>query len=318
MLTGAILALVATVHGETTLERKFRAGEKSTYEVRSTLQAERRGGALRTFIPEEIELSYRFTTEVTRLLADGIAEMRYRRPTMTEVLGETFERPPRSRVEKIDLNYTLQVSPINEILDAQEVKPATPPRRSGRWIIDPLTHHQDEESIITPFIGDLYRLSLFIGSLDSSLDFSPKLPLEPITVGGTWKRTIGYSPQRLDGRGRSAVQRIDMVYTYMGEVIVNGRKQQRVRAAAALDTDAAPFVFQVIGVKPEESELKSVLLKLEAQIDFDLDPKTFKTLLAVATSTASIRVVLRGSDDVADFEERLKGRTTMRLVSPDQ
>ncbi|HVL38823.1 MAG TPA: hypothetical protein VM328_05475 [Fimbriimonadaceae bacterium] len=307
------------------LERVFRKGEKAQYEVLSHLQVQSRQRGLDTWIPEDLDINYKFNYEVTALKADGIAEMRYFRPTMTEIAGETFDSPPKTKIEKVNMDLLLTVSPINEVIAMKDMtppkKPApvkppaskTPPKKGG-WASAMGT--EAAQINIGSFVGELYRLSLFIGALDSAMDFSPRLPFEEVKPGDTWKRTVGYSPQRLkDKSGKSAVQRLDYEYTYVGVVESNKQKVHRVTAVLKLDTDAAEFVNQLLEMKPEQSGLKEIRLQLDAKIEYDLDLATKRTLRAIANSTGGMKVIVTRFPDDPIAEEKIVGRTSMRLLS---
>jgi len=97
-------------------------------------------------------------------------------------------------------------------------------------------------------------------------------------------------------------------------VTSGGKNVHRITADLDVDTDAAPFVNQVLGMKPEQSRLKAVKLQLKATIEFDLDEKTRKTLRADARSTGAIRVDVTDLPHEALMEQRLKGRTLLTLT----
>ncbi|MBX7132517.1 MAG: hypothetical protein K1X67_07555, partial [Fimbriimonadaceae bacterium] len=159
---------------------------------------------------------------------------------------------------------------------------------------------------------EIFRLALCVGNFDTSLDLSPKLPFEEVKVGETWKKTASYAPQVIKGKGKSAVQRLDYTYTYEGIVdSESGKKVHRVKAVLKLDTDVAPFINGLLDMKPEESGLKGMTLKLDQTILWDLDLKTRKTLLAVAESKGESNVVLTQNPNEPYQEIRLKGRTVM-------
>src|SRR5436190_20956350 len=101
-----------------TLSRVFGPNQHYTYDIKSHLGLESRSKGLDTFIPEDFDMSYSFTADVQQMKADGIAVMHYQRPTMTEVQGETWNSPPKSKINKVNLNELLTVSPINEILES--------------------------------------------------------------------------------------------------------------------------------------------------------------------------------------------------------
>jgi hypothetical protein len=319
----AVLTVVqpAALGGEAiTLGRKFQPKEKLTYAVAANVLAEQRSGSLQTWIPEEFDINYRFTTEVQAMKADGIVQMLYTRPTYTTIEGETFTAPPKTKVEKVNQTVQLTVSPINEILDYKDLtkkpgaKPAPKPK-TKKSVYGPLRPAVLQMGFLSPFISEIHRLSLFVGSFDSALDFNPKLPLDEVKVGDTWKRTASFQPQKLKGKeGKQAVQRLDYTYTYKGLVQSEGRQVQRVEAKLNLSTDLALFFNQMAEAKPEDTGLKKIPLKLDATILFDLDPKTGHTLLAQAQSQGGFQVFTTDDEEQAVLEERLKGRTTMRLV----
>jgi len=304
MITAALLTLAIAPQDPVQLQRVFSVGEKSSYAVRSLLQVQTKSIQLTEFIPFDIGLEYDFTTEVTKLKADGIAEMRYKRPTITQVDGETFDRPERRKVEKVNLDSLLTVSPINEILSSKDQG-----KKTGKWMLPGRTALQN---ILTSFTQEIYRLSLFIGSIDSSLDFNPKLPFDPVKPGDTWKRTAGFSPQQVKGtEGKSAVQRLDYTYEYKGAMESNGQKFHRVTATLALDTDAGAYINQLLRKPASETGLKEAKLQLRATIEFDLDIRTCKTVKAVATSEGSVAISIIDVPQGPVLEERLKGTTTL-------
>lgn len=315
-----ISCLIALSVGQTqsqpiVLARTFKLGEKAEYKVRSQLMVESRGGALETFIPRGTDINYNFTYTVTKMLPDGIAVLRYKRPTMTEISAETFDSPAKTTVDKTNLDLELTISPINELISMRDLSPKKKTGGSkgnfarGRvevgWAQDP-----------DDYMQEIYRLALFIGSLDSGMDFSPKLPFDEVKPGDTWKKTVGYQPQKIkDAKGKSAVQRLDYTYTYKGIVGSGSRKYYRISAALALNTDVAEFINQLYKATPEETGLKAIKLTLEANIDFDLDLKTRRTVKAVARSQGSVSILLTEMPDAPALEQRIKGETLLALVS---
>lgn len=298
------------------LVRKFTVGEKLAYRVESQLNEEERQGALQTWIPSDTNLNYAFTTVVKSVKGDGYAELEYRRPNFVIIEGETFEKPPVTRVEKDPDTIVMKISPINELLDFKVVKPAKKPvkkKGNARWIAP---DGRAQIPIVGQFIGEIQRLSLFVGSISSALDFNPKFPLEEVSVGDTWQRTVSYQPQKLKGKGgKQAVQRLDLTYTYDGEKIVNGKKIRRVSAKTKLDTDLAEFFNQLFDASAEDTGMKTFPLKYEATIEFDLDPVNGRTLKAVAKSVGSYELFTTDEPDTALLENRFKGQTIMSLVS---
>ncbi|MGV3616833.1 MAG: hypothetical protein ACO1SV_16020 [Fimbriimonas sp.] len=299
------------------LGRIFTPKEKLTYAVRSSLHSETRPRGLQTWIPEDLDINYDFTMQVEAMKTDGIVVMRYQRPTMTEIQGETFDKPPVVKKQKIGYDFRLTVSPFNEVLEMKDLTPPKKPTKktnavywrtpAGRQIL---------QSMIGQFVSEVYRLSLFVGNFESALDFAPRTPFDAVSVGDTWKRTVGYQPQKLKGKdGKMATQRLDFTYTYKG--LANGAKGKvhRVEGKLSFNTDLAEFVNQTFEVTSDQTGLKSVPLSMESTIVFDLDQKTRHALEANAQSDGQFKIILTDNPDDPVQEEKIKGRTTLRLVS---
>lgn len=318
-IAAAFSMVSASSEAEVQLARTYKVGEKLTYKITSNLASQRKQYGLQTWIPEDFDMNYTFTTEVKALKADGIANVLYLRPTMTIITGETFDSPPKTDVEKVKYNMLLTLSPANEILDMKDLNPpAKPPKKSGfntgiRFF--GFTYKPVQAIFIGQFISEVHRLALFAGNFESALDFSPRLPFEKLKVGDTWKRTVGYSPQKLKGKsGKTVNQRLDYTYTYKGIVDLNGKKVQRVVAECGLDTNLAEYVNQLLEMKPEDTGLKSIPLKFKARIEFDLDVVTGKTLQANATSEGGFSIMVTDLPNDPVQEETFKGRTELRLI----
>lgn len=324
MIIGALLASSAFLPVQDkplSIEHIFSKGEKASYRVQSNLHIETRAGGLETFMPADIGIDYDFAYEVTELKPDGFAVLRYKRPKTTETQGEDFNSGPSKTKVQGMMDYQLTISPINEITAVKDLSPKKKSGKAGNdggwegWMSGRIEVRKEVGQIdIGAFIGDLYRLALFIDSLDSALDFSPKLPFDEIRPGDTWQKTVGFTPQRLKGKeGRIAVQRLDCTYTYKGIVQSGARKVYRISATLKMDTDVAEFVKQIIS-NPEDFPLKEIRLNLEAGIDYDLDLKTRQTIKAVAVSTGGIKMMASQSPDEPVMEQKLRGKTTMSLV----
>lgn len=313
-LAPLFFAFLASPQAPVTLSRKFVPNEKLAYAVTSHITAEQREKGLETWIPMDFDINYGFTFTVRALKADGIAVVRYQRPSMTEIEGETGNSAPKAKTEKSNKIYDLTVSPVNELIDIKDVTPkkvAPKKKVPARW----LGSAAPIQGIpFAQYIGEMHRLALFAGGVDSGLDFSPKLPLEAVKVGDTWKRTVGYQPQKLKSKeGKSAVQRLDYTYTYLGPMSINGKQILRVQAKLDFDTDLIDFLKSLLEGEQFVTNLKSMPLKMKATIDFDLDPKTRHTLSAAAVSEGGFGLYLTTDSD-AYVEERFKGRTNMEMV----
>jgi hypothetical protein len=316
----AFLLLSALKQEEVTLERSFRMGERLEYSVACSLHMEYKSYGMQFFMPQEFDVSYRFTTHVQELLHDGFAQVVYERPSMTFTDGETANSPPKSTVEKTAWKFQLDLSPINEITKVKDLNPQKPQSKGddkARWNVVDRGQDATQEGTpdpLLPMIRELRGLALFLGNLDSSLDLNPKLPLDPVKVGSTWKKTVSFQPRKLADSDRQAMQRLDMTYRYDGLLQSEGKPVHRVTATVDLDTDAAPWLNQIFGVKPDESELAAVKLVLKTKIEFDLEPTTLTTLRAGAESNGEISITVAQNKDAPVYIEKLKGKSTMSLV----
>jgi len=299
------------------LYRVSHAGEKLAYDVKSHLQIEFRTLGLQTWIPEDLDLNYGFTTQVVKVKPDGIVDLHYLRPTITEVRGETADSPPKESTTKLNLDFLLTLSPLNQIVGAKDQKKSAATDHVIHELApgERLAAQDAMQALVGQFVQEIYRLALNTGSFDSALDFAPKLPVDDVKPGDTWKTTVGYSPQKLAGAGgKSAVQRLDYTYTYEGVVESKGRKVHRVSATLELNTDLADFFHQSLGVKSEDTGVKSIKLNLKTKIDFDLDLDTKQTLRAVSESQGGFSFIVNQYPDQPIQEENIKGRTILSLV----
>jgi hypothetical protein len=326
----ALAAMNPAAPAPVTLSRKFVAGQKLAYTIDGELRAEDRGAGLDTWIPDNVNLSYGFTMTVQKLKSDGIVDVLYRRPTFTETQDEDFDSGPKKHVDHLDEKLLLTLSPINQILDVKDLNPDSKKKKkddgdgdgdggdggdSGNFVATSVLRRQ-EVLDPTQFLDELHRLSIFVGSFDSALDFNPKLPLDKVAIGDTWKQTVSYQPQKLKGdkKGNQEVQRLDYVFTYQGPKVSNGKQVERVEATLDLNTDLGAFFNQLLHATPEQSQLEKIPMHLKASIDFDLDPKSFTTLRAVAKSEGDFAIWIHGQQDRAAFEEKFRGTTTETLT----
>lgn len=319
ILTTLALVTLAPQAAPVSLGRVFTKGEFLSYAVRSGLHAERRMRGLQTWIPMDLDINYEFTTEVEALKTDGIAVVHYKRPTVTEIEGETFDHPPVKKTEKVNFDLRLTVSPFNELLEMKDLSPKKPEKKKSSGTRTLNLHSAalapQLGGVIGQFVSEVYRLSLFVGNFESALDFAPRTTFDKVAVGDTWKRTVGYQPQKLKGKGdKQAVQRLDFTYTYKG--IVGGAKGKvmRVEGKMSFSTDLADFINQTFEVDSSDTGLKSVPLALETTIEFDLDPVTHHTLAARATSNGSYKLLVSEYPDDPVLEEKITGHTNLKLA----
>ncbi len=321
ILTAIFAAMtVSAAPQEVQLARTYKLGEKLTYQIKSNLSSQRKQRGLQTWIPEDLDLNYQFTTEVKALKADGIADVHYQRPTMTVITGETFESPQKTDIEKVKMNYLLTMSPANEVINIKDLNPPAKPKAGGSAKtafarLSSAEYKRLQIPFIGQFISEVHRLALFAGSFESALDLAPRLPFDKLKVGDSWKRTVGYTPQKLKGKdGKTVNQRLDYTFTYKGLMTSNGKKVYRVSGECGLDTNLADYINQLYEMRPDETGLKSIPLKFKSNIEFDLEPSTGRTVQAVATSEGGFQIVLTDLPNDPVEEETFKGRTNLKLV----
>ncbi len=299
------------------LYRQFNKGAKESYLVSAHLLTETAEIGVSP-IPEELDFIYRFSLNYTGVDEGGFAKVDYRRPTVTEITGETFSSPPIKNEVKVGWHFDLSLSPINEVTDLKDLtkKDSSAEMRALRTAKTLNAYGMPMTTAIQlgGFQQELYRLALFIGSMETALDFSPKLPLEPVVVGETWKKTVSYQPQALKGSKDQAIQRLDLEYKYVGEAMFENKKVHRITAHVKLDTDAGTFINQMMGTTPSQSGLASFPLKIETNIVFDLDLVTKKTLNARAETKGGWSIKVAGVSE-AVVTETIKGRASMKPVA---
>ncbi len=315
LLSSLVLAAPTTAPAPVLLSRSFTLGEKLAYKVTASMRAQERHGSLDTFMPDNLDFSYAFTTEVKKLKSDGIVDLLYSRPTFTQENDEDTDSGPTKKVDTVNMSAILTLSPINQILEVKDLTPKKKASSDDRFFGANGTPRAQEGQFIA-FVGEMHRLALFMGSFESALDFNPKLPLDKVAVGDTWKQTVSYQPQKIKGdkQGKQEVERLDYVFTYKGLVNSEGKSVQRVQAQLAFNTDLGDFFNQMMETKPEDSHLKKIPMNFKATIDFDLDPKTFRTIRANAKSEGGFQIWITDLPDRPIEEENFKGATSETLV----
>ena len=303
------------------LQRTSTPGEKLSYTVRSFLQMETRRIGLETFIPETVDIDYDFTAVAEKTKADGIFDFHYRRPTMTITEGETVDHGPKKTVEKSNIDLLITLSPINEFLETKDLaKKVEKPKSGGGLRVFGMRGGTRQDpalgGFLSEFISEIQRLALFIGSIDTAIDFQPKLNFTEVSVGDTWKRTATYSPQKLKSKNdKTVMQRLDYVYSYGGLVDSGGQKVHRVTATLEMNSDLVQFIKDNFDTDGVNIGFKELSFKLKAKIEYDLDVKTGHTLRAVANSDGGFKIVLSQYPEDPYMEQRLKGTTKLTLAS---
>jgi hypothetical protein len=321
MLSAALALSLASPTPAVELYRQWKAGTTLSYQVLSHLYTEQRHYETSVFIPDEMDQNYKFTFQVKDVTDEGFATVEYKRPTIEIIEGETVEHPPRKRTEDLNEHLEIEMSPVNALTAVKDLAPKKPEKDGGGFARTMLRLRdagmpETTQIVLGSFIGDLYRMALFIGDPETSVDFGPYLPLLEVEVGDTWKHTAAYQPQKLkDKKGKMAPQRIDYTYTYKGVGELDGKKVHQITAVLALDTDIAPYINDLLGMTSARSGLRGLKMKLQAQMEFDLDFETKHTLAVRANSTGSFAIEVTELPNVPVIEENVKGRTRLKLVS---
>lgn len=320
MLIAVLLAASRPQSEAVELYRQWKPKTTLSYQVKSHMFSETRNYTHSTFIPDDLDQNYDFTMAVGSVTPEGFATVEYKRPKVEIIQGESASSASKTTIDEIKEHYVLTMSPVNAITDLKDL---TPKKKEGdggaRWLratgVAAYLHPAVQDPV-GAFVGDLYRLALFIGNAETSVDFGPRLPLLEAEPGDTWNVTASYQPQKLQGKpGKMATQRLDYVYVYNGVVESDGKKIHRVTATLKLDTDIAPFINEMLGMTSARSGLRGLKMKLDAKMEFDLDFETKNTLAIRADSVGSLSIEITQLQDVPYEEEKLKGRTRLKLVS---
>lgn len=321
MLTAALALTLAKPTPAVELYRQWKEGTTLSYQVLSHLYTESRDFQSTIFIPDEMDQNYDFTFNVKKVTGEGFATVEYKRPKVQIIEGETVDSPPVTKYEELNEHLEIEMSPVNALTAIKDLSPKKPEKDGGGLARAMLRMRNagvpvETQQVVGSFIGDLYRMALFIGDPETSVDFGPFLPLLEVEVGDTWKHTAAYQPQKLkDKKGKMAPQRIDYVYTYKGVGELNGKKVHQISATLSLDTDIAPYINDLLGMPPSRTGLRGLKMKMQANMDFDLDFDTKHTLAVRANSAGSFVIEITQLQDVPFIEENVKGRTRLKLQS---
>lgn len=324
MLTlSAILTLLSSQGAASTseLSRVFTANQRLDYSVEAILDEEFRVGGLETWIPQRNSITYKFSMTVDSIGQDGIAQVRYRNPSIKYMEGETFDEGPKTKVDNVNLDFMYRLSPVNDVLEQKDLRPpktTTPKKKKkGGALFVNLPQQDDDEGgnsikdYLDGFVADVMQLSLAIGP--QGIDLSPRLPFTATKVGEVWKRTIGFQPQRSGQGKKMEVRRMDYTYTNRGTKTVDGKEIIRIDADMSLDTDLGAYFHEASGLKSSQTGLSSWPLSAKLHVEYDLDPKTRTTTKAVLTSSGNYSIILTTSE-TPYLERKFKGTNTLKLI----
>ncbi|HWP31780.1 MAG TPA: hypothetical protein VNK96_08695 [Fimbriimonadales bacterium] len=304
------LSLAALVGAQSTeaidIERKFRKGEKHTFQFVSKMTIEFRGVPLETFLPFGVTYSYAYTMETERLKPDGAADVRFKRPNIKIREGETVDSPPKMEVINRPQNLLLTFSRKNQLLTLKDESPKEKKKAgTGGGGGEPAfwsASFGNAQLDVTSWIAELRSLGAFV----NFFDWGPVLPVHPVKVGDTWKETVGYVPATLKSgadKGRNIMTRIDYTYVYKGNTTREGKKRAWIQGTLHHDSDAAPFVADLLGIELKFAPFKEIKLQMDATVDYYLDPETFAVYEIEGTSKGNTSITIRGQDGPY-YEER--------------
>lgn len=297
------------------LAHKYFKGEVAAYKMNALLTVEIRETGLQTFLPMTTGYEYAYNYTVNSVDEDGNASMRYIRPATYRIDGENGEMPETRVKEEGELKFDIVATPINELLSAKIVKPPAKPGAKPTRTLNMMQEGPGGTTItdilMGNVIGELYRMALNVGSLDSSFEFSPKLPEEEVKPGDTWAYTLSYAPQKLAGSNKQANQRLDVTYVYEGVKTGAGNKPvHRITASLKLDNDMVSYVNGNFGLSDKDSPFKALKVKYDLKYRYDLDLKTCSTIYAESNSTGTIVTEFKGETEPI-AERKITGTSTL-------
>lgn len=315
LIASALLAPTEPVE----LYRTFEKGKTYSYSVRTHLQSDQREVGRSTFIPEDVDLNYDFTYKILEVQSSGMAKVLYQRPVITQIDGETANRGAIETKFPVGWKMELTLSPINAVTGVKDLQEK---EKSGSFLnltraFRPFSAMTlgERQDIVSQFTSELQRMVLFVGSLDSSLDFAPRLPLGEVEVGEKWRQTMSYQPMEIKGSGgQFEVQRLDMDLVFNGIKDRDGTKFASITGNIKLDTDAAKYINQAMRMTASQSGLSKLPMKLDTKIEFELDPKTYTTRRATSSSVGNWSIFITGFNDPVQ-EERINGKASIVLKS---
>jgi len=293
------------------LERKFRKGEKHTFQFVSKMTVEFREIPLETFIPFGVTYSYSYTMETEQLKPDGAADVRFKRPNIKIRVGETVDEPPKMEVVDRPQNLLLTLSRKNQLLTLKDESPK-PKKKEGTGGGEPAFWNGsfgNPQLNVSAWINELRGLGAFV----NFFDWGPVLPVHPVKVGDTWKETVGYVPATLKSgadKGRNIMTRIDYTYVYKGNTTREGKKRAWIQGTLHNDSDAAPFVADLLGIELKFAPFKEIRLQMDATVDYYLDPETFAVYEIEGKSKGNTSITVSGIEGPY-YEERFTSEASL-------
>lgn len=304
-----------------TFQRTYKVGEKSHYKVHATIETEFRQPAsnLLTFLPQDSIIAYDYFTKVTKVEA-GNATLRYYRPSIIETDDTGSAEGPVTVKVPLEVIMDLTVSPINEILDEKEVssikKPTPVTIPNPNEIMRPgLRQTAGALGIFGDLFSQLQQISALIGGPGSGIDLKPELSLEPLSVGSTWQKTVGYQPQQIGGGNKkTAIKRLDVTYTFKGLTTYKGKSYYEIDGEIHLNSDLTNYFRDQYHVTADQTHLKAIPMTLDSNLKFYLDPATKQTVLGTVDSSGGMSLTTTDNDQPL-IELKIKSNSNLELVS---
>lgn len=302
-------------------QRTFKVGEKSHYKVHATVETEVRAPAqqLLTYIPQDSIIFYDYFTKVTKVEA-GNATLRYYRPSVFETDDNGSEDGPITKKVPLEVIMDLTVSPINEILDEKEVssikdpQPITVPNPNN-VMVPGFRQSAGALGLFGGLFSQLQQISAMIGGPGSGIDLKPELSLDPLSVGSTWQKTVGYQPQQLGGGStKTAIKRLDVTYTFKGLTTYKGKSYYEIDGSIHLNSDLTNYFRDQYHVTAEQTHVKTIPMNLDTTLKFYLDPQTKQTVLGTVDSTGGMSLTSTDFDQPL-VELKIKSNSSLELVS---
>lgn len=289
------------------IERTYTAGEKAKYEFSNRLDMDFRTFPHVNYFPIRYLVSYSFDLNVESLKPDGVADVRFIRPSI--VIRESESPWGDAKTETIELkeNVLYTLSRANQPIGVRIDTPSSN-RQSDR--VRFLTHSAEAQlDIVGPFVSQIYQLAGFV----NFFDLGPNLPLRPVSVGDTWKETKAYAPMTVQSgadRGKNMVSRLDYEYTFKGSTEFEGRQVTWIQGRLKQDTDAVGYIAELYGYEVSAFPISSIILKLDMTVDYYLDEKTKWPIKIIGNSQGEASITFRGEQAPRE-EIRVKGSAAL-------
>lgn len=306
-LLAALAVGVVGAQDRVSLERTYGMGEKAKYEFSNRLDMDFRTFPHVNYFPVRYLVSYSFDFNVEALKPDGVADVRFLRPSI--VIRESESPWGDAKTETIELkeNVLYTLSRANQPIGVKVETPAD--KRLSNRIRTLTSAAEPQLDIVGPFVSQIYQLAGFV----NFFDLGPNLPLRPVAVGDTWKETKAYAPMTVESgadRGKNMVARLDYEYTFKGSTEFEGKQVTWIQGRLKQDTDAVGYIAELYGYEVSAFPISSIILKLDMTVDYYLDEKTKWPIKIIGNSQGEASITFRGEQAPRE-EIKVKGSATL-------